>query len=129
MSETTSGVTTEQIADMQSTAPSGEGPAAREPAPATATVEPDDEPRLIEDSGRFLQRWKEIQATFVDEPRQAVEQADSLVAEVIQELARAFANERSKLEARWSGGGEVDTEELRLTLQRYRDFFHVLLRD
>jgi hypothetical protein len=84
---------------------------------------------LLEDSARFSGRWNEIQQTFVDTPKQAVERADALVDEVIQELARVFADERRRLEARWAGGGEVSTEELRLTLQRYRDFFHVLLRD
>jgi len=43
-------------------------------------------------------RWKEIQTAFVDEPRQAVKQADGLVAEAMQRLAGVFAEERSKLE-------------------------------
>ena len=39
----------------------------------------------------FRSRWETIQAGFVDEPRQAVEQADSLVAETIKRLAEIFA--------------------------------------
>jgi len=72
-------------------------------------------------------RWDAIQTGFVDEPRGAVEQADSLVAEVMQRLAETFANERAKLEEQWSRGDDVSTEDLRIALQRYRSFFDRLL--
>ena len=72
-------------------------------------------------------RWTDIQAGFVDEPRRAVEQADSLVAEAIKRLAETFANERNQLEGQWDRGGDVSTEDLRQALQRYRSFFSRLL--
>jgi len=72
-------------------------------------------------------RWDSIQTGFVDEPRHAVEQADSLVAEMMQRLAQLFADERSKLESQWSRGDNVSTEDLRVALQRYRSFFDRLL--
>jgi len=72
-------------------------------------------------------RWDSIQTGFVDEPRHAVEQADTLVAEVMQHLAQLFADERSKLEGQWSRGDNVSTEDLRIALQRYRSFFDRLL--
>ena len=75
----------------------------------------------------FRNRWTEIQAAFVDEPRRAVEQADALVAEVIKRLASSFADERSKLEEQWGRGDNVSTEDLRVALQRYRAFFDRLL--
>jgi hypothetical protein len=75
----------------------------------------------------FRSRWMEIQTGFVDEPRRAVEQADGLVAEVIQRLAKVFAEERGKLEQQWGQGDDVDTEDLRVALQRYRSFFERLL--
>jgi hypothetical protein len=75
----------------------------------------------------FRGRWSDIQASFVDEPRRAVEQADGLVAEVMQRLAQVFADERKKLEQQWDKGGETDTEELRQALRRYRSFFDRLL--
>ena len=83
---------------------------------------------LLDNNGDFVARWTAIQTGFVDEPRMAVEQADTLVAEVIRELARVFAEERGRLEGAWSRGSDVSTEDLRQALQRYRDFFHVLLR-
>jgi hypothetical protein len=72
-------------------------------------------------------RWIEIQTTFVDEPRRAVEQGDALVADVIKRVASIFADERSKLEAQRGRGDNVSTEDLRVTLQRYRAFFDRLL--
>jgi len=72
-------------------------------------------------------RWKEIQTAFVDEPRKAVEQADSLVASAMKRLAEVFAEERSKLEKQWDRGDSVSTEDLRVAFQRYRTFFHKLL--
>ena len=73
------------------------------------------------------QNWDRIQTAFVDEPRKAVEQADSLVASAMQRLAEVFAQERAKLEGQWSRGDNVSTEDLRVALQRYRSFFHRLL--
>jgi hypothetical protein len=75
----------------------------------------------------FRARWSEAQTSFVDEPRHAVEQADGLVAEMMQRLATVFADERSKLEEQWSQGDDVSTEDLRVSLRRYRSFFDRLL--
>lgn len=75
----------------------------------------------------YRTRWDAIQTGFVDEPRRAVEEADNLVADVMQRLARVFADERSGLEHQWSQGDQVSTEELRLALRHYRSFFERLL--
>jgi hypothetical protein len=80
-----------------------------------------------QDADRFRSRWSEIQTGFVDEPRHAVEQADSLVAETIKRLAEIFSEERRQLEQQWEHGDNVSTEDLRLTLRRYRSFFTRLL--
>jgi hypothetical protein len=72
-------------------------------------------------------KWDAIQVGFVDEPRQAVERADSLVAGAMKRLAEMFAEERARLEGQWDRGDSVSTEELRLALRRYRAFFGRLL--
>jgi len=72
-------------------------------------------------------RWANVQTSFVDEPRHAVEEADKLVAAVMQRLAEGFANERSTLEKQWDQGDNVSTEDLRVAMQRYRSFFDRLL--
>ena len=72
-------------------------------------------------------RWEEIQTRFVDDPRQAVEDADALVAGVMKRMAEGFAQAREQLEGQWSRGEDVGTEDLRVALQRYRSFFQRLL--
>lgn len=72
-------------------------------------------------------RWREVQGTFVDEPRQAVEKANELVECVIQRLTDGFAQERAALEKEWSAGNDVSTEDLRQALRHYRSFFDRLL--
>jgi hypothetical protein len=80
-----------------------------------------------DETERFRARWQEIQTGFVDEPQQAVQEADSLVAELMQRLAETFSQERSRLESQWAEGGDASTEDLRVALQRYRSFFDRLL--
>ena len=63
----------------------------------------------------------------MDQPRAAVERADNLVAELMRHLAETFADERHGLEEAWSAGEDVDTENLRVALTRYRSFFQRLL--
>jgi hypothetical protein len=75
----------------------------------------------------FQGRWETLQTGFVDEPRRTVEEADQLVAEVMQRLAEGFAAERERLERQWGRGEDISTEDLRITLQRYRAFFQRLL--
>ena len=75
----------------------------------------------------FRARWQNIQTGFVDEPRRAVEQADELVAEIMQQLAQSFSDQRSRLESEWEHSEKVSTEELRLALRSYRSFFDRLL--
>lgn len=75
----------------------------------------------------FRTRWDQVQISFVDDPRQAVQQADELVAQVMKSLAANFAEQRSRLEAGIGHGGEVNTENLRMALHSYRSFFQRLL--
>ena len=87
-------------------------------------------PPLFSESemGEFRSRWSNVQTGFVDDPRRTVEDADRLVASVMQRLAEGFANERSALEKQWDQGDHVSTEDLRVALQRYRSFFDRLLK-
>lgn len=76
---------------------------------------------------QYKSNWETIQASFVDEPREAVEKADRLVADLMQRLAAGFSEERERLESQWEKGGDVSTEDLRVALTRYRSFFNRLL--
>ena len=103
---------------------------ARGDMPATAMTdrnEPNVELLPGEAGEEFSRRWEQCQSHFVDEPRESVEQADQLVADVIRELASHFASARQGLETQWSRGEEVTTEDLRVVFQRYRSFFNRLI--
>jgi hypothetical protein len=127
------GPTTEQIASAGATNVD-DVPEAESQRPGRAAS--DDVSKPIEPHAQLLEadeqqgviaRWKEIQAQFVDEPRSAVQDADALVADLMQRLARTFAAERAQLESRWASGEDVSTEDLRQGLRRYRSFFERLL--
>jgi hypothetical protein len=75
----------------------------------------------------FRARWERIQVDFVDEPRRAVQEADSLVADTMKRMIDNFSGERKKLEAVWVRGDDVSTEDVRVSLQRYRSFLNRLL--
>ncbi len=124
--ETTHSLSTREIAtgDVDRGEPAIDEAATRQPAAQT-----DEAPELLprDDNAAFQRRWETIQTEFVDEPRQTVEQADQLVAELMQRLAEGFAAERERLEQQWGRGEDVSTEDLRVALQRYRGFFRRLL--
>ena len=75
----------------------------------------------------YRSRWMDIQTEFVDDPRNSVENADDLVARVINSITENFASERDALEDQWNRGEEASTEDLRLAMKRYRSFFNRLL--
>jgi hypothetical protein len=96
--------------------------------PDAARAGADQEPLFPSDqSDRFTTRWQEIQTSFVDQPRDAVAEADTLVADLMQRLAASFSQERERLETQWDRGDDVSTEDLRVALTRYRSFFDRLL--
>ena len=79
------------------------------------------------EASELRRRRDAIQVAFVDEPRKAVEEADTLVAGTMKRLAEMFAKERNNLERQWDKGENVSTEDLRLALRQYRSFFSRLL--
>lgn len=72
-------------------------------------------------------RWDHVQAGFVDDPKDCVQRADSLVSDVVSQLTSGFTDARSRLEQQWGRGEEASTEDLRIALKRYREFFERLL--
>ena len=79
------------------------------------------------DAEGFRSRWLDVQARFVDAPRESVEAADKLVADVTRQLTKVFADQQQKLESELAKSGKLSTEDLRLALRRYRSFFDRLL--
>lgn len=80
---------------------------------------------LLGDDHDLSSRWDQVQATFVDDPRRAVADAAGLVEDTLSRLSDTFARERARGEG--AGNDEAGTEDLRLAMQRYREFFRRLL--
>jgi len=74
------------------------------------------------DAAAIRSRFIDIQAGFVDEPRQAVEEAGRFVDDLVQQVAEALRQQRGQL-----AGPEGSTEDLRLALRSYRQFVDRLL--
>lgn len=97
-------------------------------APARAVDVAGDDSFLPADRMEQLRReWADVQAGFVDDPRDAVGRAHDMVEEVVDELTQTFTRERTDLESQWKNEQQPDTETLRVALQRYRSFFNRLL--
>jgi hypothetical protein len=90
----------------------------------------------VEDAGALLPhaetyrlriRWREAQLGFVDDPRQAVDDAAELVSAAVDKVASLLRDQVGSLDAsrssRDADGGESETEQLRTLMRRY----HALL--
>ncbi|MET8140387.1 hypothetical protein ABZU32_08775 [Sphaerisporangium sp. NPDC005288] len=71
----------------------------------------------------FERRWREVQVSFVDDPREAVERADGLVDEAVA----AITSRKQALVDQWKDGDQNDTERLRLALRDYRSLLQDLV--
>ncbi|MBQ1048262.1 hypothetical protein KBX50_07265 [Micromonospora sp. C51] len=74
----------------------------------------------------FRDRWRDVQLRFVDDPRAAAGEAQSLVEEAMEALSAALAEHRNKLGG-WQEAGSSDTEQLRVAVREYRDFLDRVL--
>ncbi|KWV33804.1 hypothetical protein [Micromonospora rifamycinica] len=109
------------------TATAAAGGAAETDGPGTGNV-PSDAATLFETDAAqgFRDRWRDVQLRFVDDPRAAAGEAQSLVEEAIRSLSEALAAQKEKLGG-WQGAGEADTEQLRVAVRQYRDFLDRVL--
>jgi hypothetical protein len=82
---------------------------------------------LVGDPQTLRREWESVQVGFVDDPRRAVDDAERLVARVVEELVDRFRVQRENLEESWSEGSAASINDLRQAFQRYRDFFERLL--
>ncbi len=72
-------------------------------------------------------KWKDIQVQFIDSPCSAVEQGDTLVADVLERVKEAITHQQELLNKQWVNNDDVSTEELRVALRSYRMFLDRLL--
>ena len=102
--------------------------------------EPDTEPMVTSDldlevtpagymgeTDDLRRRWETVQASFVDDPRQAVEQADAMVSDAVAALQAHIEQRREDLAETWRESGQASTDALLVAFQRYRDLFDGVL--
>lgn len=78
-----------------------------------------------QDPAQVQARWRDLQASFVDDPGEAVQRADGLVGEVVESLTSSLTTRTHALRERWKDVDSPDTEDLR---QAFRDYRNVLER-
>jgi hypothetical protein len=86
--------------------------------------EADDKLVLIDNADAFRSQWESVQIGFVDDPRQAVQDAQDLLSSVVDELIDSF---RRTLDDTLAGDDDRSTDQLRHTFRRYRVLFERLL--
>jgi hypothetical protein len=102
-------------------------------------------PLAPESRARYLERWKDVQAQFVDDPAPAVSDADRLIGEAMRERGypvddfdqRAadlsvdypdvVENYRAGHSVAAAGDSPTDTEDLRQAMVHYRSLFDRLV--
>ncbi|MEV2252820.1 hypothetical protein AB0I94_19960 [Streptomyces sp. NPDC050147] len=127
-----SGVPAAAPAPEATPAPSAAGsPAAGSHARGSHAPEADVGSALLpqNEHDKFGLRLQQALSTFVESPRQAVEEADALYDDAVRHLTETLTERRRVLRASWQGHDtEAHTEELRLALQQYREATERLLR-
>jgi hypothetical protein len=73
------------------------------------------------DMSEFRVRFEEIQSEFIDDPKAAVEKAERLMQEAIDRITKSM-HERMQAMHR-DREGKQDTEQMRMTMRTYREFF------
>jgi hypothetical protein len=120
------------VAEPPAETPAAETPVADAPVAETAPTgapageAPATPPALLGslDAGNIRSRFLDIQAGFIDEPRQAVEEAGRFVDDLLRQVADALQGQRGQLAG---ATDEASTEDLRLALRAYRQFVDRLL--
>jgi hypothetical protein len=105
-------------------------------AGATPAAVPNLDQPLLSGNTELLSQWQRVQADFVDDPQVAVAGAADLVEQAGQALVDALQQRQRQMRTMWDsssadgpaapGESNVDTEQLRQLMQRYRALFNQL---
>ncbi|MFF1695635.1 hypothetical protein ACFVXC_18715 [Streptomyces sp. NPDC058257] len=99
------------------------------PIPPVTESAPESELLPRDERDKLGLRLQQALSAFVDDPRQAVSEADSLFDDAVRHLTETLAERRRTLRTSWQGqDSEAQTEELRLALRQYRESVEQLLR-
>jgi len=131
-----------ELLPLESVATTGENPApvTREGEPASdsriapAALSQPEKPEPVKaaqlreaTANQAFEQWKSIQGKFVDDPRGSVQEARTLLDDLIQRIVQSLTEHKQSLDRQWSSEPAASTEELRLCLQHYRSLFTRLL--
>lgn len=82
-----------------------------------------------DEAGRYLDDWRTVQASFVDDPQAAVGKAEALVGNVIDAVTTRISQRRAELSGQRTSTDGERTEQLRQALRGYRALLRQLLPD
>src|SRR5947209_7765478 len=94
-------------------------PTAAEPTTPAAPDGSAERVGLLNDPAGLRDQWQQVQGTFVDDPQRAVHEASVLVDRTLREIHENVT--------RGQISDPTSTEDLRVSFQRYREFFQRLL--
>jgi hypothetical protein len=80
-----------------------------------------------DERAELRERWDAIQTSFIDDPRAATAEADALLHETMKQLISRWEQDLSDVRHTWDSDEDRSTEDLRVTMRRYRDTLERLL--
>ena len=69
--------------------------------------------------GTYRRRFEELQSQFIEEPKETVKKAESLVEEAVEKMVSSLHDRVNHIHSEL-GDGTDDTERLRMAMRRYR---------
>jgi hypothetical protein len=94
--------------------------------PDSAAPAPD-EPLLGEAAALVREEWRQVQASFVDDPRASVTAAVGVVADAAARLESLLRERQRGLRGSGDGNGQADTETFRQLMLTYRGLLNKLI--
>lgn len=121
----------EQAEEQEETASEGETTPAAAAGATTNGSAPSNDADRVElyteaDMEGFRRRWDALLAGFVDDPRASVEQADTLIGELVDRVSQRREQLQDELGHR---DDPCETEALRLAIRRYRAIYRAVVRE
>jgi hypothetical protein len=78
-----------------------------------------------ESTADLRRRWQELQLRFIDDPSAAADEAQALVSEAVDSVTASLRAQLTAVDGH--RGDQVDTEQLRIAVHRYRDLLDRVL--
>ena len=90
-----------------------------EPVNRVPVMDNRDDERALPEMGNYRRRFEELQSQFIEEPKETVKKAESLVEEAVEKMVSSLHDRVNHIHSEL-GDGTDDTERLRMAMRRYR---------